>query len=202
MKVVPMNQSDLLRGIANGEEESFCRLFDLYKQKVYSYSFHFTRSTVHAEEITQEVFMKIWTGRESMVNVENIEAWISTVTRNLCFNYLKKLALERRVTQAAAGKYNTEGEEQVQRYMEYKDQLHILQEAVEQLSPQQKLIFQLNREQGLKNEEIANRLNISPNTVKTHLVSALRKIRQYLQTHPAHTILLLLVLALVKKIWS
>ncbi len=188
---------DLLINIAEGNQQAFCNLFELFKQKVYSYSFHFTRSSFTAEEITQEVFMKIWVSRESMAAVENIDAWISTVTRNLCFNYLKKMALEKRVNRVIAQKDVT-AEENVDQYIAYKDQLSLLDAALDQLSPQQKLIFRLNRDQGLKNEEIASRLNLSPNTVKTHMVSALRKIRHFLKTHPSHIIILLLLLS--KKI--
>jgi len=189
---------DLLINIAEGNQQAFCNLFELFKQKVYSYSFHFTRSSFTAEEITQEVFMKIWVRRESMAAVENLDAWISTVTRNLCFNYLKKMALEKRLNRVIAQKDVT-AEENVDQYIAYKDQLSLLDAALDQLSPQQKLIFRLNRDQGLKNEEIAHRLNLSPNTVKTHLVIALRKIRHFLKTHASHIIVLLLLLS--KKIW-
>ena len=189
---------DLLINIAEGNQQAFCNLFELFKQKVYSYSYHFTRSSFTAEEITQEVFMKIWVSRESMAAVENLDAWISTVTRNLCFNYLKKMALEKRLNRVIAQKDVT-AEENVDQYIAYKDQLSLLDAALDQLSPQQKLIFRLNRDQGLKNEEIAHRLNLSPNTVKTHLVIALRKIRHFLKTHASHIIVLLLLLS--KKIW-
>lgn len=198
MKWIAINaERDLLSSIAEGNQQAFCSLFELFKQKVYSYSYHFTRSSFTAEEITQEVFMKIWSSRESMATIENIDAWLSTVTRNLCFNYLKKIALERKLSQAIAQKEAT-AEENVDQYMAYKDQLSLLDEALDQLSPQQKLIFRLNREQGLKNEEIARQLNLSPNTVKTHMVSALRKIRHFMETHPAHIITLLFFLS--KKI--
>ncbi len=195
MKIAAPNFGhDLLVNIAKGDQQAFCRLFEAFKTKVYSYSYHFTRSAFSAEEISQEVFMKIWTGRESIADIENIEAWISTMTRNLCFNYLKKVALEKRLSRAIADK-GAESEENVEQYISYKDQLSRLGEALDQLSPQQRLIFQLNRNKGLKNEEIARQLNISPNTVKSHLVSALRKIRHFLEAHPAHIITLLFFLS-------
>jgi RNA polymerase sigma-70 factor (family 1) len=177
----------LLIAIAEGNQQAFCSLFEAYKNKVYSYSLQFTRSSVDAEEITQEVFLKIWSGRSSLPKIENIEAWISVVTRNLCFNHLKKIALEKKHVQHITQK-NAVVEENVQQYISYKEQLSLLGEALDQLSPQQRLVYSLNREEGLKNDEIARRLNISTNTVKTHLVSALRKIRHFLETHPAHII--------------
>lgn len=188
-----IKEHDLLMSIARGNEDAFRSLFVLLKDKVYSYSLHFTRSVFTAEEITQEVFLKIWLNRESLPEINSIEAWIVTVTRNLCFNQLKKKALEQKIKNSIVN-VETEGEENVDNYIFYKDQLQRLGEAIDQLSPQQRLIFRLNRNQGMKNEEIARQLNISPNTVKTHMVTALRKIRLFLETHPASIIFLVFVL--------
>jgi RNA polymerase sigma-70 factor (family 1) len=185
-----IKEHDLLMSIARGNEDAFRSLFVLLRDKVYSYSFHFTRSVFTAEEITQEVFLKIWVNRESLPEINSIEAWIVTVTRNLCFNQLKKKALEQKIKNSIINS-EAEGEENVDNYIFYKDQLKRLGEAIEQLSPQQRLIFRLNRDQGMKNEEIARQLNISTNTVKTHMVTALRKIRLFLETHPASIIFLI-----------
>jgi RNA polymerase sigma-70 factor (family 1) len=183
----------LLISIARNDEAAFRRLFVMFRDKIYSYSLHFTRSAFIAEDITQEVFMKIWVNRESLAEVNSIEAWVITVTRNLCFNQLKKKALEQRVKNSITI-HEPVTEENVEAYVSYKDQLSRIDEAIGQLSPQQRLIYKLNREQGLKNEEIAHQLNISPNTVKTHMVAALRKIRHFLETHPANIIFLILFL--------
>ncbi|MGC4104427.1 MAG: RNA polymerase sigma-70 factor [Ferruginibacter sp.] len=178
------NEQELLCAIASGDQDAYRYLFNNSKDKVYSYAVHFTRSTFIAEEITQEVFVKLWVGRDTLTDINNIEAWMATITRNLCFNYLKKKALELKVKTAVTAKEDT-ATENVEEYILYKDQLSMLQLAMEQLSPQQRMIFRLNRENGLKNDEIARQLNITPNTVKTHMVTALRKIRQFMESHPA-----------------
>ena len=177
--------SNCLLDIADGNEKAFRRFFDAFKNKIYSFSFSFTHSSQIAEEITQDVFIKAWAHRESLPDIQNIDAWLSTITRNLCFNYLKKLALEK---QAAVTLVKTQphADDNVEQYLSFKDRVTELQEALEQLSPQQRLIFTLNRDKGLKNEEIAHQLNLSPNTVKTHMVTALRKIRTFLESHAAH----------------
>lgn len=182
---------DWLGDIASGKEEAFCRFFNAFKNKIYSFSFSFTRSSEIAEEITQDVFIKVWTNRESLTRIENIDAWLSAITKNLCFNYLKKLALERKATDALQ-KTQAHSEQNVEEYLSYKDRVSQVAEALDQLSPQQRLIFSLNRDKGLKNEEIAHQLNLSPNTVKTHMVSALRKIRSFLESHATHLLSLIL----------
>jgi RNA polymerase sigma-70 factor (ECF subfamily) len=183
--------NDCLTDIANGDQEAFCNFFHAFKNKIYSFSFSFTRSAEVAEEITQDVFIKVWTNRESLTEIENIDAWLSTVTKNLCFNYLKRIALERK---AKGVLLNTQTlfEQNVEDYLSYKERASEIAEALDQLSPQQRLIFSLNRDKGLKNEEIAHQLNLSPNTVKTHMVTALRKIRSFLESHAAHFFTLLI----------
>jgi RNA polymerase sigma-70 factor (ECF subfamily) len=179
----------LTADIARGNADAFTTLFNHYKHKVYAYARHFTHSDAIAEEVTQEVFLKVWLNRKKLADVTNIEAWLCVLARNTCFNYLKKLANERKMKTAVAASAAT-ADEPVNHYVNYKDQLNTLQLAMEQLTPQQRTIFRLNREQGLKNEEISRQLNLSPNTVKTHMVSALRKIRQFFETHPVSLFLL------------
>lgn len=188
---MPIFDQDCLVDIANGDQEAFRRFFQFYKNKVYSFSYSFTKSAEIAEEITQDVFIKVWTSGELLLEIENIEAWMSTITRNLCFNYLKKLALERK-TREALQKTQPSTEQNVEQYLSYKEKVSQVAEAVEQLSPQQRLIFNLNRNKGLKNEEIAHQLNLSPNTVKNHMVIALRKIKSFLESHAAHLFSILL----------
>jgi RNA polymerase sigma-70 factor (family 1) len=182
--------------IARGDQKAFACFFHAFRNKVYSFSLSFTRSAEVAEEITQDVFIKVWANRESLNEIENMDAWLSTVTRNLCFNYLKKLALEKNAKQVML-KSQPISEQDVDQYLSYKERRTQVVEAVDQLSPQQRLIFSLNRDQGLKNEEIARQLKLSPNTVKAHLVTALRKIRSFLESHAAH--LLSLILFFLKK---
>jgi len=95
------------------------------------------------------------------------------------------MALEKK-TRDSLQKAQTGYEQNVEQYLSYKEKVNQVAEAIDQLSPQQRLIFSLNRDKGLKNEEIAHQLNLSPNTVKTHMVSALRKIRSFLESHAVH----------------
>ncbi len=188
---MPSVSQELLLSIANGDSIAFSKLFNLYKQPVYSYAVHFTHADFTAEEITQEVFMKIWVSRDKLAALENFEAWLMTVTRNCCFNQLKKMANELKLKKGISASITETTESiDIDQYIFEKENQHLLALALEQLSPQQKIIFKLSREKGLKNGEIACELNLSPNTVKAHMVSALKKIRDYFETHPISIIIL------------
>lgn len=189
-----IEKREMLSNIAAGHAESFTKLFNLLKDSVYSYAMHITRSEYLAEEITQEVFLKIWTNRNMLYEIADVEAWIITITKNLCFNHLKKMAREKEHLRLLQLDNTESAEASTESYLSVKDLLNSISTAVNQLSPQQNLIFRLNRDGGLKNEEIAHQLHLSTNTVKTHMVAALGKIRRFITSQSSDTVLCVCIL--------
>ena len=174
---------------SSDNRDAFLLLFEKFKNKVFSYSLHITHSVTIAEDITQEVFIKVWLNRNSFAEINNVEAWIITIARNLCFNQLKKQALEQKLSKFAL---KNQMHENTEDFIIYKERLNEVNQIVNNLPSQQRIIFNLNRMEGLKNEEIAFQLNISVNTVKSHFTKAMQTVRRKLQTYP--TILLLAIL--------
>jgi RNA polymerase sigma-70 factor (ECF subfamily) len=195
--VIEESDHDLLKHIANGSEEAFGKLFERYKNIIYSHAFHFTQSVFIAEEITQDVFLKCWLKKETLIEIEAVEAWLYTITKNLCFNHLKTKAREYKFKNALA-QSEEPGEENIESYLAVKEQQDLLRKAIDHLSAKQKLIFTLNRDGGMKNAEIAEQLHLSPNTVKTHMVSALRTIRIFFKQHAEGVVQLFLLFQVLK----
>ncbi len=166
---------------------AFNCLFDSYKNRVYGYVLAIAHSPYAAEEITQEIFIKLWMCRDLLQEVENLDGYIFTIARNRTLNYLRKAAYDMRLLRELREQSNPEharpqnnNVEERALVMEY-DQL--LRDALSELSPQRRLVFQLSRDRGLNHEQIAAQLHLSRNTVKNHLVEALRFIRSYLGQH-------------------
>lgn len=182
----------LLEKIAGGDESSFRDLFNSFKQQVYAYAMHFTHSVPASEEIVQDIFLKLWVNKERLAEMNNFEAYLYTITRNLCFDYLKKLAHEHalKVAWSRDAEMSEENTESVFQYHHYES---IIQQALDQLPPQQKKIYILSLYQGQKQEEIAESLHISKNTVKVHIAKARAKVRHYLIAHLTGFILLLII---------
>jgi RNA polymerase sigma-70 factor (family 1) len=163
-------------------DDPFKRLFDSYKNRIYGYVLAIAHSPYAAEEITQEIFIKLWLCRDLLPEVENLDGYIFTIARNRTLNHLRKAAYDTRLLrelQELAMPQNNNVEERAL-VTEY-DQL--LRDALSRLSPQRRLVFQLSRDRGLNHEEIAEQLHLSRNTVKNHMVEALRFIRSYLGQH-------------------
>jgi len=171
-------EKELLTRVARGDETAFHTLFSQYSHKVYHSALRLLQSASHAEDVLQEVFMKIWLGREKLPGINCFSAYLNTITRNHIYNALRKLAGEELLLEKlfspppAANRPDTAIEN-----MSLKELQDALQKVMATLTPQQKKVFELSRMEGLKHEEIALRLNISRETVKKHVSEALRIIR-------------------------
>ena len=190
------SEQELLQLIAKGDEAAFSSLFNNYRNKIYSIAYELTESTVIAEEIVQDTFLKIWLRRETLEDVTHFKAYLFTITRNYVFSALKSIArkqnLELKVVQNAPVYHSDTENKLIQ-----KEYDAILNQAVNSLPPKQKQVYILMKEKGYKRHEVAAELQLSEETVKTHLAQAMRAIRAYCLTH-IDTLLPLLVLMFMK----
>lgn len=173
------NDTELLQHIAKGDEAAFRVLFDGYKARFYAVAIKMTRSSTIAEEMVQDVFLRIWQSREQLAVVENPESYFFTILYRQVFKHFKKLALEHKLLKLIAESpafQNITDETILAQESE-----RLINEAVSKLPPQQQLVFKLNKQDGLSRDQIAEMLHISPNTVRNHLAEAFKFIRAYLK---------------------
>ncbi|WP_183576526.1 RNA polymerase sigma factor [Mucilaginibacter sp. X5P1] len=169
----------LLGQIAVGDQKSFAIIFAHYSKIIFPFALKLTRSNDLAEEILQEVFLKIWINRENLVNIENFGAYLNRITRNHSYNVMRRIAHEALIF-SEISKQMSEEVNNTEDDIIYKDIQQTLNNAINHLTPQQKLIYTLCHKDGLKYNEVASRLNISSSTVHTHMKLALKLIRKYL----------------------
>jgi RNA polymerase sigma-70 factor (ECF subfamily) len=173
------DEKALLAEIAAGDERAFRKLFDLYKERFYAVALKMTRSDEVAEDIVQDVFMNIWSKRESLVDVENPSSYFFTAVYRRVYHHYRKVALEKKLLQVAPPvmeSVNTT-EEMVLAH----ESKNLVSEAVEKLPHKQQLVFKLSKQEGLSREDVARQLHISPNTVKNQLADAIKFIRVFLR---------------------
>lgn len=176
------NEPGLLLKIAEGDESAFRKLFEHYWDNIYSVALAFTKSPVIAEEMVQDVFVKIWTKRQYLPEVKKFSDYLFIIARNHIFTGLRKKIYEEPFSDHLKD-YFLEASNLPDQQLLCREAEHFLEEAVLQLPPQQQLIYSLSRKEGLSQDEIASRLHISKNTVKSHLSKALQFIRNYLRMH-------------------
>lgn len=178
-----IHEVDLLDKVSQGDEKAFGEIFHLYRNKVYTIAYRLTVAAPVAEEILLDVFLQVWLKREELKNVKHFKAWLFTITRNRTFSMLKHMAAQKMSVPIPDGEdFLLETTEHPGEQLQEKEYRQILRQAVAKLSPQQKKVYTLIKEQGLKREEAASVLNIAPETVKRHLSEAMHFIRVYCLT--------------------
>ena len=141
-----------------------------------------TESELLTQEIVQDVFLKIWVNRSALAAVDCFKAYLLVVSKNHTLNCLKQIARENNRKKEWVNSVLRNASNEVEE-MDTIDRDSLIDEAVTLLPPQQKKVYTLSRRDGLKQQEIARELNISLETVKKHMVLALRFLKYHIRTN-------------------
>jgi RNA polymerase sigma-70 factor (family 1) len=173
---------ELLLKVAEGDERAFDLIYHTYAKKVYLFAFKTLRSPILAEEVVQEVMLKIWRMGAELIKINTLEPYLRTVARNIALNLLRRQEVERRADQYLLSDWDEEHNE-TEEHVFLNDTRKILDDGIALLPAQQREVYKLCHQQGLKYDEVAEKLNLAPSTVATHMKLALRFLRTYLQNH-------------------
>jgi len=188
----PYNEVDLLFQVARGDEAAFSQLFLHWHQLLAGYVLRITESRELTEEIVQDVFLKIWMSRESLTEINNFKHYLLVVSRNQAFDVLKKQLKEK--LHKRDWEKNNKSTQLLTDNDSEKNNLSLIDKAIDSLPPRRKEVYLLSRHQRLTYKEIAEQLGISRESVKTHLQLASESITNFIRTHLATFTLFLLAL--------
>ena len=160
----------LLENIAAGDNEAFKTLFDMFFPKVKVFLVKFLKDDKAAEDIAQDIFVKIWTFGPMLPEIKSFNTYIYRMTRNAALNYLRDRKDSVDLSDSSVID-DTDIEQEY--YMKEKELL-----VVDQMPPQRQRIFKMSRYHGLSNDDIAARLSVSKKTVENHLTIALKELRE------------------------
>ncbi|MBZ4189434.1 RNA polymerase sigma factor [Niabella beijingensis] len=186
-------EKELLVKIAEGDKQAFTTLFNHYQGFVFGFGKRLTRSDELALDIVQEVFLKLWQSRKTLAGIEVFGAYLNRLVRNHSLNVLRTLSRQIQPEQDLG--LAEIPEDTTLKQIDYQEIVKVVAEVVDTLPPQQRLAYQLCHQQGLKYEEAAEKMQISPKTVHVHMKYALARIREHLKRnsigYPALIFLLL-----------
>ena len=178
MKTTKSNK-ELLELIRNDDMVAFYQLYERYSRRLYGFVLRFIKLDSEAEEIVQEVFIKIWESREKIDIYSSFESFLFTIAYNATISQFRKKTSEKKYLEHLKSIQQVENApdliEEIQ-YNELSEKVHSL---LNEITPRQREIFRLSREQGLTHDEISKKLDISTNTVKKHISNTLA----YLKIH-------------------
>lgn len=176
------NEKMIFHRMVEGEEPAFRLLFDLYRQRLYAFVVQMIHSKADAEEIVQEVFLKLWVSRMDLAHVEQPGKYIYTIARNKTLNYLAKAARDKQLEQQLWINISV-SENATEEILEAQESRELIHKALQTLTSQKQHIFHLSRELGLSHEEIALKMGLSKSRINNLLVEILRHIKDCLNQH-------------------
>lgn len=177
--------------MAAGDEGAFTQAFHHYNRFIYPYVLRKVQSVEITKEIIQEAFLKLWIYRDALNKTTSPEAYLYRIVANLLQDHFRKQKRENKMLQAIRKRYEQANLGLTEKDVYYNETRQLYEKAVALLPPQRRHVYDL-REEGFSYEEIADRLNISPNTVKNHLVKAGKTIQNFVKRKGLSALLWLL----------
>ena len=155
-------------------------MYKEYRDFLYTFFVKHVKIKSLAEDFAQDVFIKFWNKKDQIDSVKNMDAWLYTLAKNHLNDHYRRLATEKKYQESVWNEMERHSNSVMKEI--YKKELEAeIAALVDTLPPRQKEIYILSRKGGLSLDEIAEKLEISPNTVKNHLVQALKVIRNGLK---------------------
>ncbi len=177
-----MNEAEEIKSLARRIKRSDCHafktLFEWYQQAIFNFLYYKLGNIQAAEDVLQEVFVKVWENRVQLKEFCSIKSYLFTIANNLALNFIRhhKVVLKYQMEQ------NNKSPEEESPYtaFEIKELRENLMQAVTNLPDHQRIVFMLSRFEELSHKEISERLNISVKTVESHIGKALKLLRKSL----------------------
>ncbi len=172
----------LIDRIRSGDQAAFELVFRYYYPGLVIFASQFTLDTSSAEEIVQDFFVRVWEKRSGLLSSNSLKSYFFTSVRNRCFNFLKRKKVELEVIGELQALANEHLLFDPDIYVASELQEKIRQ-AVDALPERCREIFVMSRFKGMKNDEIAENLNLSKRTVETQISNALAFLRRDLKEY-------------------
>lgn len=172
--------SECFQNLAKGDASAFETIFELYKKRVFGVALKMLKSETEAEEIVQDVFLSIWLAKSKLSDVNDPEAYLFTITYNTIYTHLKKASRNQQLLKTIID-HLTQIQNTTDETIAAHETGKLINEAIQQLPPQQRAVYELSKQEGLSYNEIAECMHLSRNTVRNHLAEAMKTIRAFLK---------------------
>lgn len=163
----------MLNLLKKGDMAAFDAIYEQYSKRLYAFVFRYLKQEADTEEIVQEVFLKLWESRKKIDVYASFDSFLFTIAYNNTITLLRKKVNEKKYLEHLINRQQFNNADALIDEIHFREINRQVKLLIDELTPRQKEIFLLSREEGLTHAEIAEKLHISVNTVKNHLVAAL-----------------------------
>ncbi|MBE0650590.1 MAG: RNA polymerase sigma-70 factor [Bacteroidales bacterium] len=174
-------EKHLLKSIKRGDIKSYEFLFRLHYEPLLSYSITITKSEADSEEVIQDLFYKIWKDRKNLNIKHSISSYLYQSVFHNSLQVLKRGKLNEKYIQYSLNQPHQDIDPV--EILKYEELNRAFFQLMEELPEKRRLIFKMNRIQGLKYQEIADELSISLKTVEKNMTLALQYFRENLEDY-------------------
>nr|WP_283093152.1 RNA polymerase sigma-70 factor [Chitinophaga hostae] len=192
------NEKEVLKKVSQGDSAGFQLIFTHYYDTLFSVALSYIKVSEWAEDIIQQVFLRIWEKRHTLPDIDHFDRYIFILTRNEILSSMRKQIVRQkykvRVREMFQEEFNTP-----EQYLIAKQKGETIRKAVGNLSAKQQQAWKLSREKGLSYEEISTEMGISIPTVKSHISNALGAIRKFLADYRYDLYILLIISLLLQQ---
>jgi len=181
-----VSDQELLQRIAQGDEDAFRRLFDLHRDKVFNLAYRYTGSHADAEEISQDVFLKVYKKAASFRQEARFTTWLYRITVNTCLNFKrrKKIPIESLDQMQEPGPGFQEPaaprSENPEEIYKRRKRAELVRHALDQLPSKQRIAFIMGKFDGYSYDEISKVLGINTNAVAALMHRAKEQLKKFL----------------------
>ena len=171
-----ISEKNLISALQNGDLKAFDKLFADYGKRLYYFAFGYLKSKEDAEELVQEVFLKIWKNRDNLNPDLSFKAYLFKIAYHFILEFFEK-SNRQRDYQHQLLEESIEFTDETSERLDYQLQLEKVERLIEKLPSRQKEILLKRKKEGIPVKEIADQLGISPKTVENHLTEAIKNLK-------------------------
>lgn len=178
-----LSDTELLGLLGQDSVQAFETLYLRYKNKLQSFCLFMLKSTTVAQDVVQEVFIKVWSARRTLNTDQSFSNYIYTIAKNQSLNELRSAKRKVTIENILIRQEEASDAENAETKLIIKEYQALLESAINELTEQKRYIYILSRNEGKSHKEIAEIMQISPHTVQSHISDSLRTISDYFFRH-------------------
>ncbi|HKJ40889.1 MAG TPA: RNA polymerase sigma-70 factor [Sunxiuqinia sp.] len=171
------SEDELVVFLKKNSPVAFQQLFDLYSQRLYHFALSYLKSDADAEEVVQEVFLKIWENRANLKSDTSLKSYLFTIAFNAIIKSFNKKMKEDKYKHELF-EWLSQHQQSLESHLDFEALLDKLDSLIEQLPKKRKVVFLKRKKEGKSIAEIAEELDISPKTVKNQITEAMKFLKK------------------------
>ena len=173
------NDQELVKLLQRGNAEAFDSLFEVYSSKLFGFAFKYFRNETDAEELVQDVFVKVWENRQTLKSEHSFKSYLFTIALNQIRKYFNKKAASLRYLESLQSDTFSSEQANTDNFEAALQKLNLI---IDQMPARRREIFIKSKLEGKSSKEVATELNISPGTVDNQVSEALKFIRNQMNS--------------------